>query len=56
MQTTRQRCEPGGEDKDLDEAWRRYCAAIRELEMTPAELEALRRERLQRPAGTATNV
>jgi hypothetical protein len=55
MRTTRQRCEPGVDDKgpywlsvkpsarnaDFDAAWQRFCDVIRELEMTAAELEAL---------------
>lgn len=57
MRTTRPRSEPSGDDTDcdrlrdpfgsshpqLDAAWRRYCDVVRELEMTAAELEALRK-------------
>jgi hypothetical protein len=54
MHTARQRCEPVVDDKgpywlneprarraELDAAWRCYCAVIRDLDMTTAELEAL---------------
>ena len=56
MGTTRQRCEPGVDEQDpywlsvkpgarstdLATVWQHYCAVIRELEMTAAELEAVR--------------
>jgi hypothetical protein len=56
MGTTRQRCEPGVDEQgsyrlsvkpgarstDFATVWQRNCAVIRELEMTAAELEAVR--------------
>jgi hypothetical protein len=52
MGTVRQRCGPGVDEKgpdrrsahdtDFDAAWQRYCDVIRDLELTAAELEALR--------------
>ena len=37
-----QKAQASARSTDFDAAWQRYCDVIRDLEMTAAELEALR--------------
>jgi hypothetical protein len=39
------KAEASAHSTDFDAAWQRYCDVIRDLEMTAAELEALRNSR-----------